>query len=411
MLGGKHIVLGITGGIAAYKSAWLVRDFVKAGAEVQVVMTRSATEFVTPLTLSTLSRREVLIDLFPPSTDQPTDKWTKHIDLALWADVMLVAPASANTIAKMAHGLADNFLTTLILAARCPIIVSPAMDVDMYQNQTTQSNIAALRETGFSIIEPESGELASGLTGSGRLPEIARLTDTVEKVLHGTNRDLTGRKVLVTAGPTQEPIDPVRYIGNRSSGKMGFAIANAAVLRGAEVTLIAGPVHLRTPRNVRRIDVRTASEMLSAVQHEFEATDVLIMAAAVADYSPVNPSMRKIKRDDARTGMTLELSNNPDILKTIAKTKTRQVIIGFALETENGLENAKGKLLAKSLDAIVLNDPGKEGAGFETDTNIVTIITASGEIRELPKMSKFDVANEILQHAGKLAKEHASILR
>jgi len=396
VLKGKHIILGITGGIAAYKSAWLVRDFVKAGAEVQVVMTRSATQFVTPLTLSTLSRREVLIDLFPPATDQPTDKWTKHIDLSLWADVMLIAPASANTIAKIAHGLADNFLTTLVVAARCPIIISPAMDVDMYQNQTTQGNMTVLREAGFFVMEPESGDLASGLTGAGRLPEIARMTDFVDGVLDGASRDLAGKKVLVTAGPTQEPIDPVRFIGNRSSGKMGFALANAAALRGADVTLVSGPVHLRTPRNTRRIDVSTASEMLEAVSKEFAGTDILIMAAAVGDYSPVHTAPQKIKREENSPGMTLGLKANPDILKSLASRKKHQTMVGFALETENGVENARRKLAAKSLDAIVLNNPGVDGAGFGTDTNVVTIISASGEVKELPLMAKFDVANAIL---------------
>jgi phosphopantothenoylcysteine decarboxylase/phosphopantothenate--cysteine ligase len=402
VLTGKHIVLGITGGIAAYKCAWLVRDLVKAGAEVQVVMTHSATQFITPLTLSTLSRREVLIDLFPASPDKPTDQWTKHIDLSLWADVMLIAPASANTLAKLAHGIADNFLTTLVVAARCPILLSPAMDVDMYENTTTQANIGALREAGFFVIDPESGELASGLTGAGRLPELVRLTDAIGKVLEGAHRDLKGKKVLVTAGPTQEPIDPVRYIGNRSSGKMGFALANAAALRGADVTLISGPVHLKTPRNTRRIDVETATEMLDAVKQEFPKCDVLVMAAAVADYSPAHAASRKIKRDEKGSGISIELKNNPDILKTLAPLKRHQSVVGFALETENGVENARRKLEAKSLDAIVLNNAGEEGAGFETDTNIVTIITAAGEVRKLPMMSKFDVANEILTQIARL---------
>jgi phosphopantothenoylcysteine decarboxylase/phosphopantothenate--cysteine ligase len=365
-------------------------------------MTHSATQFITPLTLSTLSKREVLIDLFPASPDQPTDQWTKHIDLSLWADVMLIAPASANTIAKIAHGIADNFLTTLVVAARSPVILSPAMDVDMYENRTTQSNIDLLREAGFFIVDPESGELASGLTGAGRLPELVRLTDAIEKVLDGTHRDLAGKKILVTAGPTLEPIDPVRYIGNRSSGRMGFALANSAALRGADVTLVSGPVHLKTPRNTRRVDVRKASEMLDALKEEFPKCDVLVMAAAVADYTPAAAAEQKIKRDEASSGITLELRNNPDILKALAPLKKHQRVIGFALETEQGMENARRKLQEKGLDAIVLNNANEEGAGFETDTNIVTIITAAGEIRKLPKMTKFDVANEILNQIARL---------
>jgi len=395
----KHIILGVTGGIAAYKSAWVVREFVKAGAEVQVVMTRSATEFITPLTLSTLSRRETIIEMFPSSPDQPTDQWTKHIDLALWADVMLVAPATANVIAKIAHGLADDFLSTLVLALRCPLVVSPAMDVDMYQNEMTQENIAVLRQAGVFVLDPDAGELASGLSGPGRLPEVDRLVASVEKILDGAHKDLKGKRVVVTAGPTQEPIDPVRYIGNRSSGKMGFALANAAALRGADVTLISGPVSFRTPRNTRRIDVRTAAEMQNAVEREFTNTDVLIMAAAVADFAPIDIAAQKIKREKGgNQHLTLQLRKNPDILQSLGQKKKHRILVGFALETVNGLENAKLKLSAKNLDLIVLNDPTTDGAGFGSDTNVATIITARNEIRQLPKMSKFDVANEILNH-------------
>lgn len=403
MLRGKHIVLGVTGGIAAYKSPWLVRDFIKEGAEIQVVMTRAATQFVTPLTLSTVSKREVLMDLFPASTEEPTDRWTRHIDLALWADLMLIAPASANTMAKIAHGLADNFLTTLVLAARCPLVVSPAMDVDMYRNETTQTNLGLLKESGCHIIEPESGELASGLTGPGRLPELARLIDFVGKVLSGAHQDLKGRKILITAGPTFEPIDPVRFVGNRSSGRMGFALANAAAQRGAEVTLVSGPVSLATPRHTRRIDVRTAAEMMAALEGLFPESDALIMSAAVADYAPASVAGQKIKRD--RSGpseLSISLKSNPDILRTLGSKKTKQIVVGFSLETEHGLENARKKLAEKKLDAIILNDPGVEGAGFETETNVVTIIRGSGTPRELPRMPKFDVANEILNEIAPL---------
>jgi phosphopantothenoylcysteine decarboxylase/phosphopantothenate--cysteine ligase len=397
MARGNHIVLGVTGGIAAYKSANLVRELVKTGAEVQVVMTRAATEFITPLTLSVLSRREVIIEMFPPAPDQPTTQWTKHIELALWADAMLIAPASANTIAKLAHGLADNFLTTLALALRCPLVIAPTMDVDMYQSEVTQHNVALLRERGCVVIEPESGELASGLSGPGRLPDIDIVVQSLRRVLEHANRDLEGKNVLVTAGPTQEPIDPVRYIGNRSSGKMGFAFATAAAQRGAVVTLISGPVPLATPRNVRRIDVGTAAEMERAVMREFPSADLLVMAAAVADFAPVSTSAQKVKRESvAGDRWAVELRRNPDILKNAGERKTHQILVGFALETEMGLANARNKLVAKHLDAIVLNNPLDEGAGFGADTNIVTLITAAGTVEQFPKMSKFDVAHSIL---------------
>jgi phosphopantothenoylcysteine decarboxylase/phosphopantothenate--cysteine ligase len=405
MFKAKHIVLGVTGGIAAYKCAWLVREFIKAGADVQVVMTRSATQFVTPLTLSTLSQREVIIEMFPQSPDQPTMQWTKHIDIALWADVMLIAPATANTIAKIAHGLADDFLSTLVLALRCPLMVAPAMDMDMYLNEITQQNIDTLRQTGCFVLEPDTGELASGLSGPGRLPEIDKLVREVDDLLEKVHQDLKGRKVLVTAGPTQEPIDPVRYLGNRSSGKMGFAVAHAAALRGAEVTLVSGPVHLKTPRNTRRIDVQTTLEMQKAVEQEFSAADLVVMSAAVSDFSPAQVSQNKIKREaQANESLTIELKKNPDILKQLAAHKKHQVLVGFALETESGIENARQKLAAKRLDAVVLNDPGEEGAGFGVDTNVVTVITPDGKIERLPKMSKFDVANEILNRVAPLLK-------
>lgn len=397
MLKGKHILLGVTGGIAAYKSAWLVREFVKAGAEVQVVMTRSATQFVTPLTLSTLSQRAAIIEMFPASTDQPTVQWTKHIELGTWADIMLIAPATANTIAKIVHGEADDFLLTLVLALRCPLALAPSMDVDMYRNETTQKNIAALRESGCFVIDPESGELASGLSGPGRLPDIDKLIAFTEGILDKSFQDLQGKKVLVTAGPTHEPIDPVRFIGNRSSGKMGFAVSAAAAQRGAEVTLISGPVSLKTPRNVHRIDVRTACEMQEAVEKQFPQSHVIIMAAAVADYAPAEPATKKMKRESQSSDLlVLSLKKNPDILKGLGQKKSHQVLVGFALETDDGLENARGKLVAKNLDAIVMNNALEDGAGFETDTNIVTIITADGKMAQLPRLPKFDVANEIL---------------
>jgi phosphopantothenoylcysteine decarboxylase/phosphopantothenate--cysteine ligase len=403
MLQGKHILLGVTGGIAAYKTALLVREIVRGGGEVQVVMTPSATEFITPLTLSVLSRREVVVEMFPAPPDQATTQWTKHVELGTWADVMLIAPTSANTLAKIAHGLADNFLTTLVLALRCPLIVAPTMDVDMYQNDRTQRNVALLREQGCHIIEPESGELASGLSGPGRLPETSVLLEHLEFILSNAQKDLGGKRVLVTAGPTHEPIDPVRYIGNRSTGKMGFALATAASQRGADVTLIAGPVSLATPRNVHRIDVMTAAEMEGAVLAEFPRTDLLVMAAAVADFAPVAQQNGKMKREGLHGDhITLELKHNRDILKAAGEKKTSQVVVGFALETENGLANALKKLAAKNCNAIVLNSPLEEGAGFGTDTNIVTIITADGHAERLPKLPKIEVAHKILNRVTPL---------
>jgi len=397
MLTGKRILLGVTGGIAAYKCALLVRELVRGGAEVQVIMTRAATHFVTPLTLSTLSRREVIIEMFPSSPEQPSMQWTKHIELALWGDVMMIAPASANTIAKIAHGAADNFLTTLVLALRCPLAIAPSMDVDMYLNESTQRNIAALREMGCHIVDPESGELASGLSGAGRLPEVETLVQKLTGLLKNAQRDLTGKKVLVTAGPTYEPIDPVRFIGNRSSGKMGFALATAAAQRGAEVILISGPVGRRTPRNVRRIDVETAREMAAAVEKEFGWCDLLVMAAAVADFAPAVVAGRKIKREGLPgEALTLELVKNPDVLKTVAAKKGSQVIVGFALETDNEIENARRKLEAKNLDIIIMNNPLNEGSGFGADTNVVTILRRGAKPEELPRMEKIDVAHAIL---------------
>jgi phosphopantothenoylcysteine decarboxylase/phosphopantothenate--cysteine ligase len=406
---GKHILLGVTGGIAAYKIPLLVRELVKAGAEVQVVMTPAAKEFVTPLTLAVLSRREVIVEMFPSGAEQATAEWMRHIELALWADVMMVAPASANTIAKLAHGLADNFLTTLVLALRCPLVIAPTMDVDMYIHDATRMNIAVLRERGCFIVEPEHGELASGLSGPGRLPDVEVLLQSLGNVLRNAHRDLEGKRVLVTAGPTQEPIDPVRYVGNRSSGKMGFALALAAAQRGAEVTLVSGPVDRETPRNVRRVDVHTAVEMHDAVRREFERSDILMMAAAVADFAPANVAPSKIKRE-ALTGesLTLELNPNPDILKTVGASKGQRLVVGFALETDAEVENARRKLKAKNLDLIVLNNPTREGSGFGSDTNIVALVFPGGQVEHLPQMAKIDVAHAILDrvatmltHAGR----------
>lgn len=397
MLKGRKIILGVTGGIAAYKAPLLVRELVKAGAEVRVVMTRAAQEFVTPLSLATVSKHKVLTAMYGASEIDAEESWTKHIDLALWADLMLIAPATANTIGKIAHGFADDLLTTLVLALRSPLAIAPAMDVDMFLNTTTQQNIDTLREMGCFVLNPEEGELASGLSGPGRLPEIDRIVAFASDIFSHAYRDLEGISVVVTAGPTYEPIDPVRFIGNYSSGKMGFALAHAAALRGASVTLVAGPVHLRTPRNVHRINVSTAAEMFEAVHQHFDAADAVIMAAAVADYRVAHPAATKIKREAQSTHhLTLTLTQNPDILMSLGQKKTRQRLIGFALETDNGIAHALEKLKRKHLDMIILNNPTQEGAGFNTDTNIVTVIMPDGKTETLPQMSKFSVANAIL---------------
>lgn len=399
MLADKHILLGITGGISVYKMCTVVRLLKKAGAHVRVLMTQSATEFVAPLTFSTLSQEEVLVSLWPKDTHSSTDLGVKHIDLGMWADVMLIAPATANTIAHLAHGDAGDILSSTVLALRCPLIVAPAMDVDMWEHEATQLNVATLKNRGCFIIPPDSGELASGLVGAGRLPEPETIVDAVVDVIKKTPRDLAGKKFLITAGPTHEPIDPVRFIGNRSSGKMGFALATAASLRGADVTLISGPVELQTPKNVKRIDVETAQQMHDAVMAQLAASDVVIMAAAVADYTPVQVAEHKIKKIGSHVhGMSLELRPTLDILHDIAERKSHQRVIGFALETTNELEHATIKLEKKKLDMIVLNSVNDEGAAFGVDTNVVTLIKKDGTNKKLPKMTKFDVATEILNH-------------
>jgi len=395
MLADKHIALGITGGISVYKMCTVVRLLKKAGAHVRVIMTPSATEFVSPLTFSTLSQEEVVVSLWPHDKHASTSLGVKHIDIGLWADVMLIAPATANTIAHLAHGYADDILGTTVLALRCPLIISPAMDLDMWENEATQDNLTTLQSRGHFIIPPESGELASGLSGMGRLPEPETLVKFVDDVLNKTPRDLKKKKILITAGPTHEPIDPVRFIGNRSSGKMGFALANAAALRGADVTLISGPVSLATPKNVKRIDVETAEEMYKAVMGNAKKQDVIIMSAAVADYAPASAAKEKIKKKESE--LSLQLRSTPDILKSLGEKKTKkQILVGFALETTNELEHAKEKLKKKNLDLIVLNSTKDKGATFGVDTNIVTLIDAKGTITKFPKMPKFDVAVEIL---------------
>ncbi|QQS36830.1 MAG: bifunctional phosphopantothenoylcysteine decarboxylase/phosphopantothenate--cysteine ligase CoaBC [Ignavibacteriales bacterium] len=392
ILSGKKIILGVTGCIAAYKSALIVRELVKRNAEVKVVMTPSSGEFITPLTLSSLSKNKVIVNMFPPSQKDGTDLSTWHIDYALWADVMLIAPATVNTVAKLAHGFADNALTTLALALRCPLIISPAADVDMYQNPITQKNILELEKYGAFIINAEEGELASGLKGKGRLPEVDKIIDAVEIVLSGIKKDLAGKKILVTAGPTFEDIDPVRFIGNRSSGKMGFEIAKSAYLRGADVTLISGPTSLSNYPEIKSLKVRSADEMKKAVEKEFKKNDVLIMSAAVADYKPSKYSTGKIKKEQGLN--SIQLKETDDILAGL--NKENKIVIGFALETNNELANAKKKLGSKNLDMVVLNSLNDKQSGFEFDTNKITLLKKSGQKISLPLMSKFQAANKIL---------------
>ena len=396
-ISGKKIILGVCGSVAAYKSAFLLRELQRNGAEVRVVMTPSAANFVAPLTFSSLSHNQVYLDMFPDRS-HATSVGTWHIDLGVWADAMLIAPVTASTIAKLTCGIADNFLTSLVLALRAPLIIAPAMDADMYSHPSTSSNISRLKERGVFVVEPGEGELASGLTGPGRLAEVDKIVGKVEAFFDGHHRDLTGKKILVTAGPTQEPIDAVRYISNRSSGRMGFAVAAAAANRGAEVRLISGPVSLETPRNVVREDVRTADEMYRQLEKDVDWCDVLVMTAAVADYKIANPPDRKIKKSEFAEGLAkLDLVENVDILKSLGARKGKRVFVGFALETDDVIENARKKLLSKSLDAIVVNNPHEEGAGFGTPTNKVTILSVrEGEKIDLPLLPKYEVAQKLL---------------
>jgi phosphopantothenoylcysteine decarboxylase/phosphopantothenate--cysteine ligase len=397
---GKKIVLGVTGGIAAYKTPFLIRELKKRGAEVKVVMTPSAVEFVTPLTLSTLSQNEVIINIFPQSQENGTKLSTWHIETALWADLMIIAPATINTAAKIAHGFADNALTTLVAALRCPLLIAPAADLDMYQNKLTQKNFSILKEAGYYILEAEDGELASGLTGKGRFPDINKILDAAEILISGYKKDLDGKSILITAGPTYEDIDPVRFIGNRSSGKMGYELAKAAYLRGADVTLISGYSHEKSYPEIKLTKVRSAAEMKTAVEKELANNEILIMSAAVADYKPVLFKNKKIKKEDKLSSIQLE--ETEDILKTV--DKKGKIIAGFALETDNELENASKKLISKNLDLIVLNSLKNADSGFEVDTNKITIIHKEGNKEQYPLLSKFQTANIILSEILKIKK-------
>jgi len=399
MLKGKNIILGVCGSIAAYKSAFLVRLLVKANANVQVIMTPDAANFITPLTLSTLSKRPVLTAYFKPETGS----WNNHVELGLWADALLIAPASANTLAKLSTGICDNLLSAVYLSARCTTYLAPAMDLDMWAHPATQTNINNLKNYGNHIIPPESGELASGLQGEGRMAEpediIHYLTERFQQ-----NLPLSGKKVLITAGPTYEAIDPVRFIGNHSSGKMGFAIAKEFQQLGAEVILISGPTSLNTPLHVRRIDITSAADLLKACSDNFEESDIFIMSAAVADYRPQTIAQEKIKKDD--NSLTLVLEKTTDVLKTLGeRKKANQLLIGFALETNNELENAKLKIKKKNLDLIVLNSLRDTGAGFAGDHNKVTIINPLGDERVFELKPKQEVAKDIAQEVISLLAE------
>ena len=402
MLRGKRILLGVTGGIAAYKSCYLARELGRAGAEVRVVMTDAATKFVTPLSFSALTGNDVEFDLWSSSQKTNSKIGTRHIDLANWPDLFVIAPASAHTLAKLSHGLADNLVTIVALATRGPIALVPTMDADMYLNPVTVQNLAVLQERGFLVLPSEEGEHASKLKGPGRLPEVESIIAFLDNVLSRNHLDLKKKKILVTAGPTHEAIDPVRFIGNRSSGKMGFALANAAAQRGADVTLISGPVSLQTPRNVKRVDVESARQMYEATVRYAKPTDAVIMAAAVADFTPVSPAKQKIKKKTDSGGLELRLTTTEDILRTLGARNKGTVLVGFALETTDELKNASEKLKSKNLDFIVLNSMSDDGAGIGSDSNTVTILHKNGRIERLKKLPKFDVANAILDRVKKL---------
>lgn len=390
MLKGRFVVLGVTGSIAAYKSCEVIRLLKKRGANVQVIMTRSAMEFVKPLTFQVLSQNPVITEMF----GEPSRWEVEHVALADKADIVLVAPTTANVMAKVAAGIADDMLTTTLLATRAKVLMVPAMNVHMYQNPITQRNISILRENGILVMEPSEGDLACGYSGKGRFPEPIDIVKKVEELL-GKQEDLKGVKMLITAGPTREPIDPVRYISNHSSGKMGYALASQALNRGAEVVLISGPTNISPPAGLRKfLPVETAEEMRRAVLENFYEAKVIIKAAAVSDFRPKSFSPKKIKKAESDTVM--ELSRNPDILQELGEKKTNQVLVGFAAETDNLRENALEKLRRKNLDMIVLNDVTQKGAGFGSDTNIVKILHKDGKIEDLPQMLKTEVADAIL---------------
>jgi len=394
MLKGKHILIGVTGGIAAYKTATIIRLLVKDGAEVKVIMTDHAKEFITPLTLATLSKNPVLTEFFNPGNGD----WNSHIDLGLWSDIYLIAPATANSIAKMANGIADNLLLTTYLSARCPVFIAPSMDMDMLNHPATIINIETLKAFGNSILEPSSGELASGLTGRGRMAEPEKIVEEILQFISKKKsyKPLKGKRLLINAGPTREPLDPVRFISNYSSGKMGIALADKAAEYGADVDLVLGPVNI-TPKNssVKIINVTTAESMAAECISIFPDCDIAILSAAVADFTPLEVKGEKIKKDG--NDLVLKLKPTIDIAEALSRTKKpSQILAGFALETDNELENARKKLLQKNLDIIVLNSLSETGAGFDHDTNKITIIDRNNKIDKFELQSKAEAAKDIL---------------
>ncbi len=401
VLSGKNILLGVTAGIAAYKTAFLVRLFIKAGARVKVVMTPAARDFVTPLTLSTLSKNEVLFS-FTREEDEK-NLWNNHVELGLWADLMLIAPATANTLSKMASGNSDNFLLATYLSAKCPVYFAPAMDLDMFRHPSTVENFDVLASFKNVMIPATSGELASGLVGEGRMAEPEDIVDFLEDHI-AQSLPLRNKKIMITAGPTYEPIDPVRFIGNHSSGKMGYELAHAAYNLGAEVTLISGPTHLQNPNSaIRLIRVQSAREMYKAALENYDSVDAAIAAAAVSDYRPKTVATQKIKK--ANENLALELERNPDILENLGKKKKNQVLIGFALETDNEESNALGKLERKNLDFIVLNSLNDQGAGFKTETNKICVIFQDGRKKDFGLKPKSEVARDIMNELMLLLNE------
>ena len=397
-----RIALGVTGGVAAYKAAELVRRLQQEKLAVQVVMTRAAQEFVTPLTFAALTGEKVITDLFgEKQASANLESAIEHIAVAQRIDLLVIAPATADIIGKLANGIADDFLTTLYLATKAPMIVAPAMNVNMWEHAATQKNLEALRARGVRIVEPDEGYLACGMVGPGRLAGIEAIASAVREAL-GLKHDLDGVKIVITAGPTVEDVDPVRMLTNRSSGKMGYALADAALRRGAQVVLISGPTELRAPNEADWVPVRSTEEMHRAVRERTKDAHVVIMAAAVADYRPVAPGAQKIKRSEER--LVLELEPTADILAELGREKGPAILVGFAAETERLAENAQRKLAAKGADMIVANDVTQEGAGFDTDTNVVTLFLRDGREKALPKMPKFDVANRILDCVLELRK-------
>ncbi len=391
MLSGKNILLGISGGIAAYKTTFLVRLLIKAGAQVKVVMTLSASSFVTPLTLSTLSKNPVLMDFI--NEEDGSLSWNNHVELGLWADVMLIAPATANTLSKMANGTCDNLLLATYLSAKCPVYFAPAMDLDMYKHPSTKNSLDKLASFGNTMIPAESGELASGLHGEGRMAEPENIVAFMQADL-AKGLPLSGKKVLITAGPTQEAIDPVRFLGNRSTGTMGFELARKAANLGANVILVSGPTHLSIEHhNIQLIRVTSAQEMYNACHEHYGDIDIAICAAAVADYRPKTIASEKVKKQEG--DMKIELERTPDILMSLGEAKKNQFLVGFALETQNELENAKGKLKRKHLDGIVLNSLKDDGAGFGGSTNKITFIDKNSEIKTFDVKTKPEVASDI----------------